>query len=109
MPTDAPKKVAVVGAGPAGLAAATQLAERGHQVTLFDAASEIGGQFNLARRIPGKEEFGETLRYFRTRLRDLKVDVQLNRRVTSADFQVTRRASCRDKVFLSRSCYCAYP
>jgi 2,4-dienoyl-CoA reductase (NADPH2) len=87
LPTDAPKKVAVVGAGPAGLAAATQLAERGHQVTLFDAASEIGGQFNLARRIPGKEEFGETLRYFRTRLRDLKVDVQLNRRVTSADFQ----------------------
>jgi 2,4-dienoyl-CoA reductase (NADPH2) len=72
---------------PAGLAAATQLAERGHQVTLFDAAAEIGGQFNLARRIPGKEEFGETLRYFGTRLKDLKVDVQLNRRVTSADFQ----------------------
>jgi 2,4-dienoyl-CoA reductase (NADPH2) len=73
--------------GPAGLAAATQLAERGHQVTLFDAAAEIGGQFNLARRIPGKEEFGETLRYFGTRLKELKVDVQLNRRVTSADFQ----------------------
>jgi 2,4-dienoyl-CoA reductase (NADPH2) len=87
LPTDAPKKVAVVGAGPAGLAAATQLAERGHQVTLFDAAAEIGGQFNLARRIPGKEEFGETLRYFGTRLKELKVDVQLNRRTTSADFQ----------------------
>jgi 2,4-dienoyl-CoA reductase (NADPH2) len=86
-PAATPQKVAVVGAGPAGLAAATQLAERGHQVTLFDAASEIGGQFNLARRIPGKEEFGETLRYFRTRLTDLNVDVQLNRRVTSADFQ----------------------
>ena len=83
----APKKVAVVGAGPAGLAAATQLAERGHKVGLFDSAEEIGGQFNLARRIPGKEEFGETLRYFATRLRELKVDVQLNRRVASADFQ----------------------
>jgi 2,4-dienoyl-CoA reductase (NADPH2) len=87
LPADTPKKVAVVGAGPGGLAAATQLAERGHQVTLFDAAAEIGGQFNLARRIPGKEEFGETLRYFGTRLKELKVDVQLNRRVTSADLQ----------------------
>jgi 2,4-dienoyl-CoA reductase (NADPH2) len=82
----APKKVAVVGAGPAGLAAATQLAERGHKVSLFDSAAEIGGQFNLARRIPGKEEFGETLRYFGTRLKELKVDVQLNRRVAAADF-----------------------
>jgi 2,4-dienoyl-CoA reductase (NADPH2) len=90
LPTDAPKKVAVVGAGPAGMAAATQLAERGHLVTLFDSAAEIGGQFNLARRIPGKEEFGETLRYFGTRLKELKVDVQLNRRVSvdnpGADF-----------------------
>ncbi|MDA8261008.1 MAG: NADPH-dependent 2,4-dienoyl-CoA reductase [Betaproteobacteria bacterium] len=85
-PAATPKKVAVVGAGPAGLAASTQLAERGHQVSLFDAAAEIGGQFNLARRIPGKEEFGETLRYFGTRLKELKVDVQLNRRATSADF-----------------------
>ena len=59
----------MVGAGPAGLACATTAAERGHYVTLFDAAGEIGGQFNLARRIPGKEEFAETLRYFRTRLR----------------------------------------
>jgi len=82
-PAAAPKRVAVVGAGPAGLAAATQLAERGHRVTLFDSATEVGGQFNLARRIPGKEEFGETLRYFRTRLAELKVDVQLNRRVSS--------------------------
>ena len=84
--TTAPKRVAVVGAGPAGLAAATLLAERGHRVSLFDSAAEIGGQFNLAQRIPGKEEFGETLRYFRTRLKELKVDVQLNRRVTAADF-----------------------
>ena len=75
------RNVAVVGAGPAGLAAATTAAERGHAVTLFDAAEEIGGQFNLARRIPGKEEFAETLRYFRTRLAQLGVDVRLNRRV----------------------------
>ena len=67
------KNVAVVGAGPAGMAAATTAAERGHAVTLFDAAHEIGGQFNLARRIPGKEEFAETLRYFRTRLARLGV------------------------------------
>ncbi|MCX7150633.1 MAG: NADPH-dependent 2,4-dienoyl-CoA reductase [Rhodocyclales bacterium] len=86
-PTATPKRVAVVGAGPAGLAAATQLAERGHRVSLFDSAAEIGGQFNLARRIPGKEEFAETLRYFGTRLKELKVDVQLNRRAASADFQ----------------------
>ena len=87
LPAESPKKVAVVGAGPGGLAAATQLAERGHQVTLFDAAAEVGGQFNLARRIPGKEEFGETLRYFRTRLKELKVDVQLNRRVAASDLK----------------------
>jgi 2,4-dienoyl-CoA reductase (NADPH2) len=86
-PAASPKRIAVVGAGPAGLAAATQLAERGHRVSLFDSAAEIGGQFNLARRIPGKEEFGETLRYFRTRLKELKVDVQLTRRAISADFQ----------------------
>ena len=74
------KAVAVVGAGPAGLAAATTAAERGHLVTLFDAADDIGGQFNLARRIPGKEEFAETLRYFRTRLDKLGVELALSRR-----------------------------
>jgi 2,4-dienoyl-CoA reductase (NADPH2) len=84
-PTDAPKKVAVIGAGPAGMAAATTLAERGHKVTLFDAAAEIGGQFNYARKIPGKEEFAETMRYFRTRLAELDVEVQLNRKVAAAD------------------------
>ncbi len=76
-------KVAVVGAGPAGLACATTAAARGHYVTMFEAAREIGGQFNLARRIPGKEEFAETLRYFRTRLRQLGVRVELNRRVSA--------------------------
>jgi 2,4-dienoyl-CoA reductase (NADPH2) len=75
------KKVAVVGAGPAGMACAVTAAERGHQVTLFDAAAEIGGQFNLARRIPGKEEFAETLRYYRTRLAKFGVALRLNRRV----------------------------
>ncbi|PTT90273.1 NADPH-dependent 2,4-dienoyl-CoA reductase [Pelomonas sp. HMWF004] len=76
----ASKRIAVVGAGPAGLAAATTLAERGHAVTLFDAAAEIGGQFNMARRIPGKEEFSETLRYFRRRIETTGVRLQLNTR-----------------------------
>jgi 2,4-dienoyl-CoA reductase (NADPH2) len=81
--TPAPRRIAVVGAGPAGLAYACTAAERGHRVTLFEAADEIGGQFNLARRIPGKEEFAETLRYFRTRLARLGVDVRLGRRISA--------------------------
>lgn len=80
LPTSAPKRVAVVGAGPAGLACATVAASRGHKVTLFDAADEIGGQFNVAKRIPGKEEFHETLRYFRHQLAETGVDVRLNTR-----------------------------
>nr|WP_199040314.1 NADPH-dependent 2,4-dienoyl-CoA reductase [Dyella sp. ASV24] len=71
------KKIAVVGAGPAGLACASTLAERGHAVTLIDQSGEIGGQFNYAKRIPGKEEFHETLRYFRHRLDDTGVTVKL--------------------------------
>ena len=84
-PTAAPKKVAVVGAGPAGMACAATAAERGHAVTLFDASPVIGGQFNLARRIPGKEEFNETLRYFKHRLEKAGVALKLGRRVEAAD------------------------
>ncbi|MBM7090135.1 NADPH-dependent 2,4-dienoyl-CoA reductase [Streptomyces sp. NPDC012461] len=84
-PTRRRKRVAVVGAGPAGLACAVSAAERGHDVTLFDAASEIGGQLNVARKVPGKQEFDETLRYFRTRLAELAVDVRLDTWVTADD------------------------
>ncbi|AWK12458.1 FAD-binding protein [Streptomyces spongiicola] len=76
-PTRLRKRLAVVGAGPAGLAFAVAAAERGHAVTLFDAADEIGGQLNIAKRIPGKEEFEETLRYFRTQLELRGVEVRL--------------------------------
>ncbi|WP_101926000.1 MULTISPECIES: NADPH-dependent 2,4-dienoyl-CoA reductase [Luteimonas] len=78
LPVAAAKRIAVVGAGPAGLACATIAAQRGHAVTLFDAADEIGGQFNLAKRVPGKEEFHETLRYFQHRLRETGVDLRLS-------------------------------
>ncbi|MGV9246362.1 FAD-dependent oxidoreductase [Streptomyces sp. NPDC003710] len=84
-PTRLRKRVAVVGAGPAGLACAVSAAERGHDVTLYDAASEIGGQLNVARKVPGKQEFDETLRYFRTQLDQHGVDVRLDTRVTAAD------------------------
>ena len=81
------KRIAVVGAGPAGMACASTLAERGHEVTLIDRAPDIGGQFNYAKRIPGKEEFHETLRYFRHRLADLGVTLRLR---TKADVEALR-------------------
>ncbi|MFK7702413.1 NADPH-dependent 2,4-dienoyl-CoA reductase [Pseudomonas caspiana] len=85
IPTRQSKKIAVIGAGPAGLAASTVAAERGHHVTLFDSAAEIGGQFNIAKRVPGKEEFYETLRYFARKLQTTGVDVRLNTRVAVED------------------------
>jgi 2,4-dienoyl-CoA reductase (NADPH2) len=81
------KRFAVVGAGPAGMACATTLAERGHSVTLFDRAQSIGGQFNMARQIPGKEEFDETLRYFQHRLKALDVRQRLGHEATVEDLR----------------------
>jgi 2,4-dienoyl-CoA reductase (NADPH2) len=86
-PTDNKKKIAVIGAGPAGLAAATITAQRGHNVTLFDAANETGGQFNIAKLIPGKEEFYETLRYFNKQIELHNVTVKLNTRVSVDDLK----------------------
>ena len=82
--TSRPRRVAVVGAGPAGLACATVAAGRGHRVTLFDAATEIGGQFNYAKKIPGKEEFHETIRYFTHQLQETGVEVKLSSPVSAA-------------------------
>ncbi|MFO1429643.1 MAG: NADPH-dependent 2,4-dienoyl-CoA reductase [Candidatus Competibacteraceae bacterium] len=84
-PAQKKKRIAVVGAGPAGLSFATVAAQRGHEVTLFDAATEIGGQFNMARHIPGKEEFNETLRYFRRQLDLQGVKLDLGKRVSAAE------------------------
>jgi 2,4-dienoyl-CoA reductase (NADPH2) len=80
-PATTPRRIAVVGAGPAGLSVATIAAGRGHRVTLFEAADEIGGQFNLAKRVPGKEEFHETLRYYRRQIELTGVDLRLSKRV----------------------------
>ena len=86
-PATAKKRIAVVGAGPAGLACATAAAERGHDVSLFDSAAEIGGQFNMAKRVPGKEEFHETLRYFARRIQSTGVKLSLGRRMAAPDLE----------------------
>lgn len=84
-PANKTKSICVIGAGPAGLAAATTAAKRGHSVTLIDGASEIGGQFNMAKQVPGKEEFNETLRYFQRQIELTGVNLKLNHRVESVD------------------------
>ncbi len=83
--TETPKKVAIVGAGPAGLSTAMTAAQRGHDVTLFDRASEIGGQLNMAKQVPGKEEFWGLVDWYRTMMDDLGVSVELNREVSADD------------------------
>lgn len=83
-PAETKKKLAVIGAGPAGVACAIYAGQRGHEVTLYEANAEIGGQFNMAKEIPGKEEFHETIRYFLYQLKENKVKVNLNMRVDEA-------------------------
>ena len=95
-PTNSKKSVCVIGAGPAGLSAATTAAQRGFDVTLIDSASEIGGQFNMAKRVPGKEEFNETLRYFAKQIELTGVTLQLNKRIDNAD-----QLSAYDEVILA--------
>lgn len=85
LPTETKKKIAVVGAGPAGLACSTVAAERGHEVHLFEAASEIGGQFNMAKVIPGKEDYAETIRYYGRQIELTGVHLHLNQRVNQED------------------------
>ena len=85
LPTEEAKAIAVVGAGPAGLAFATVAARRGHRVSLFDQADEIGGQFNMAKKIPGKEEFNASLDYYRVELEKSGVDLQLSTHITAED------------------------
>ncbi len=87
IPTDTSKRIAVVGAGPAGLAASTIAASRGHHVDLYEAAGEIGGQFNMAKQIPGKEEFYETIRYFNKQIELSGVNLHLNTRVNAEDLK----------------------
>lgn len=87
LPATQKKKIAVVGAGPAGLTSATVLGERGHTVDLFEAETEIGGQFNMAKVIPGKEEYAETIRYYDAMLKKYGVQVHLNHKVTLAELE----------------------
>ncbi len=87
LPAGKVKNIAVVGAGPAGLSAATILAQRGHKVTLFETASEIGGQFNIAKEIPGKEEFHETLRYYNNQIKKTRIELKLNTKANTDDLK----------------------
>lgn len=87
LPVAAAKRIAVVGAGPAGLAYATTAAQRGHRVTIYEASDEIGGQFNLAKRVPGKEEFYETIRYYKRMIEVNKIDLKLG---VTADAQMLK-------------------
>lgn len=84
LPTNNKKRIAVVGGGPAGMAAATIAAERGHEIHLYEATSMLGGQFNMAKIIPGKEDYAETIRYYTTMLRKYNVEVFLNSKVTAS-------------------------
>ncbi len=81
------KRIAVVGAGPAGLEAACMAAKRGHEVDLFEASPAIGGQFNMAKKIPGKEEYGETIRYYNTLIKKYGVNLHLSKKITSSELQ----------------------
>ena len=96
-PANNKKNLAVVGAGPAGIACAIYAAQRGHKVTLYEAEAVIGGQFNMAKEIPGKEEFHETIRYFNYQLKENKVDLKLNTRV-DADYFASKKY---DEIVLS--------
>ena len=97
LPASSAKRIAVVGAGPAGLAYATTAAQRGHHVTLYEASDEIGGQFNLAKRVPGKEEFYETIRYFNRMIEVNKIDLKLGVKADAAML----KSGCFDQIIIS--------